>query len=111
MIDLRAKDRLRICRLANECFAPDTELWAYGSRVKGTGHDSSDLDLVVVTPPTQPLDIDQLVDFKLALQQSNIPILVQVLDWQRIPQSFRENILARYEVLLRVVEESKDKGD
>ena len=102
MIELRAKDQLRICRLANGIFATNTELWAYGSRVKGTGHDSSDLDLVVVTPSTQPLDADQLADFTLALQQSNIPILIQVLDWQRIPKSFRQNILAGYEVLLRV---------
>ena len=102
MIDLTEKDRAEICRLANDIFAPNTELWAYGSRVKGTNHDTSDLDLVINTPAEQPLDVEQLVAFKLALQQSNIPIMIQVLDWLRIPESFRQNILTHYEVLLRV---------
>ncbi|WP_422446137.1 MULTISPECIES: nucleotidyltransferase domain-containing protein [unclassified Endozoicomonas] len=28
-------------------------MWAYGSRVKGTNHDNSDLDLAVHFPPDQ----------------------------------------------------------
>jgi predicted nucleotidyltransferase len=100
MIDLREKDRLRIIDIAKRVLNPGCEIWAYGSRVKGTNYDASDLDLAIITPAEQPLDPNTLADFKLALQDSNIPILIQVMDWQRIPESFRQNILTRYEVLL-----------
>ncbi|QVL48394.1 MAG: nucleotidyltransferase domain-containing protein [Thiocapsa sp.] len=31
-------------------YLPNSEVWAYGSRVNGTGHDTSDLDLAVRNP-------------------------------------------------------------
>lgn len=102
MIDLREKDRAAICQIARQVFEPGVELWAYGSRVKGTNYDASDLDLAVVAPEGKELDLERLVEFKEALQTSNIPIFVQALDWQRIPESFKKNILQRYEVLVRV---------
>jgi len=34
-----------------------------------------------------------------ALKESNIPLLIQVMDWARIPTSFHSNILPAYEVL------------
>jgi len=46
------------------------------------------------------IDLCELGMFKELLQESTIPILVKVLDWNRIPESFRENILKGYEVLL-----------
>lgn len=46
------------------------------------------------------VDLGEVFTFKDLLQESSIPILVQVLDWNRIPDSFRENILKEYEVVL-----------
>ncbi|MFT5164306.1 MAG: hypothetical protein ACI9FJ_002907 [Alteromonadaceae bacterium] len=60
-------------------FAPNTQLWAYGSRVKGTGHDASDLNLVVIKPSPQPDDADLITHLKLALQQSNIQSHYEIL--------------------------------
>ncbi len=100
MIDIREKDKQAILGLANLCFSKDTEIWAYGSRVKGTNHDTSDLDLVVHFPEYQNKlsDREQLSAFIEALRGSNIPIFVQVMDWKTIPEEFRQNIKTCYEV-------------
>ncbi len=98
---LREKDQTRIEAIAKETLRTPLEIWAYGSRVSGDAHDMSDLDLVILTKAKEKLDIDELMGFKSALQKSNIPILIQVMDWNRIPESFHENILSNYEILLK----------
>ena len=101
MIDLREKDRKAICALAAQVFPVGTEIWAYGSRVKGTNHDTSDLDLVVHFPDDQDRmeSLSQRMDFLEALRDSNIPIIVQVMAWPVIPDHFKQNIQACYQVL------------
>jgi len=105
MIDIREKDRDILCRLAQETFPQETEIWAYGSRVKGTNHDASDLDLVVQlgsNPVSDSEYFKQLASFKEALQESTIPIFVQVFAWTQIPETFKANIKAEYQVLYTV---------
>ena len=94
MLDLRDTDKLALQRIASKTLPKGTIIWAYGSRVKGTSHDTSDLDLVVHFPNSiSSLDATTiLANFKESLQESNIPILIQVLDWDRIPESFQQNI-------------------
>ena len=78
MIDLRDKDRRAICKIAEHVFSTGTEIWAYGSWVKGQNHDTSDLDLVVHFSPGQDRNIDyeQLSLFIEQLRNSNIQIFV-----------------------------------
>lgn len=71
---------------------PKIKVLAYGSRVKGRSHSGSDLDLVLIHPENKCIDISQLYALRQALEESNIPILVDVLDWARIPDSFKEKI-------------------
>ncbi len=99
MLNLRKKDHEERCNLAQNCFKSPVEIWAYSSRVNGDSHDASDLDLVVRNEGLTPLELDDLVNFKKRIQHSNIPILVQVFDWKRLPDSFHRNILENYEVL------------
>ena len=100
MIKLRKKDRDAICALAKQYFPSGTEIWAYGSRVKGTSYEGSDLDLVVHFPEEARSECyTQLAEFKEVLRDSNIPIFVQVLAWHGIPEHFKTNILQCYEVL------------
>jgi uncharacterized protein len=80
------------------------EVWAYGSRVNGTAHDGSDLDLVVLTPDRQKLPADLFIELKEKICESNIPILVDLFDWARLPESFHRNIEARHEVLFSNIE-------
>ena len=103
-LDLREIDHQAIFRLANEALPTGSQIWVYGSRVKGTSHNTSDLDLVVHlpdanSPKSDVLNNSALTDFTEALSDSNIPIIIQVLAWQRIPEQFRENILKKYIVL------------
>jgi uncharacterized protein len=91
MLDLRPEwlDMLRDLIAAH---LPGVEVLAYGSRVQGTAHDGSDLDLVLRNPDGTALPLMTLEDFREALSESDLPILVDVLDWARIPESFRKEI-------------------
>lgn len=97
---IRDKDKLEIIKIAKETIKTPSQIWAFGSRVNGDAHDTSDLDLVILSNDNKKLDINELMSFKEALRDSNIPILIQVLDWNRIPKSFHENILMKYEILI-----------
>jgi len=99
---IRNQDKQKIEKIVQITLKTPLEIWAYGSRVNGEAHDTSDLDLVIVTKSEKKLNIKELTDFKDTLQESNIPILIQVMDWNRIPESFHKNILINYEVLLSV---------
>ena len=71
---------------------PDVEVWAYGSRVNGRGHDGSDLDLVLRGPELKEIPIERLADFEEAVRESTIPFLVEARDWARLPERFQEEI-------------------
>lgn len=79
---------------------PDAEVLAYGSRVTGECHEGSDLDLVA----RNPVDFDQptpgVAGLREAFSESNLPITVDILDWARIPESFRQEIVRGGSVLL-----------
>ena len=96
---IREKDRISILNIAKNSFSKPYKIWAFGSRVNGKAHDLSDLDIVVIGDNGEKILIDQFLDFKNRLRDSNIPIIVQVIDWNRVPQSFHQNILKNYEVL------------
>jgi len=95
---LRDKDRLALIQFFREVPLP-IAVWAYGSRVNGTAHVCSDLDLVLRTPTLQPLPAAQMAALRKRIRESNIPILVELHDWATLPERFRENIGQRHEVL------------
>jgi predicted nucleotidyltransferase len=71
---------------------PDAEVLAFGSRVCGGAHEGSDLDLVVrnVQGPARP--VAGVVALQQALQDSALPLLVEVHDWAFLPAAFHESI-------------------
>ena len=75
------------------------EVWAYGSRVNGTAHNGSDLDLVIRSQNLNPLPLDIYAELSEKIKESNIPVLVELRDWAMLPESFRRNIAQQYEVL------------
>jgi len=79
---------------------PDVEVWAYGSRVNGLGHDGSDLDLVLRGPGLEKIPIDRLMDFEEAVRESTIPFLVEARDWARLPERFHREIERGYVVMV-----------
>jgi len=90
-LDLPAK-YLSLLLQALDAHVPDAEVWAYGSRVKAQAHDGSDLDLVLRNPGQLDRAQDRLPALRDALEESNIPILMEVLDWARLPAEFRREI-------------------
>ncbi len=94
---LRDKDKVRVIDLACKTLSGSFEIWAFGSRLTGEAHEGSDLDLVIKSD--DEISWHEFARYKEALKHSNIPILVQVMDWNTIPKSFQENILANYVVL------------
>ena len=75
------------------------EVWAYGSRVTGTAHNGSDLDLVARSPDLKPLPINIYLELREKITNSNIPILVELWDWAKLPARFHKNIKKQFEVL------------
>ena len=71
---------------------PHAEVWAYGSRVTGNGHEASAPDLVLRNPQNLLEETDALSDLKEAFTESNLPIRVDIMDWERIPASFHREI-------------------
>jgi hypothetical protein len=78
-------------RHMNECDITLPPL-PFVNRVSGNCHDTSDLDLVLRNPEAPDQGQKNLAAFRQALSESNIPILVDLMDWALIPQSFRDEI-------------------
>jgi predicted nucleotidyltransferase len=97
MLDLDPADLGELRRILDR-HVPDAEVWAYGSRVTGRAHEGSDLDLVIRTggngSPSAALG-----RLRQALSESDLPILVDVQDWDRIPGAFRREIEKSYVVV------------
>ena len=95
---LREKDKQTLMQIFSSVKIP-IEVWAYGSRVDGTAHSGRDLDLVIIGRKKEIIPGEILNDLKEKIMESNIPILVELFDWARLPESFHNNIKEKYEVL------------
>jgi len=77
---------------------PHTEVWAFGSRARGTPKPYSDLDLALITD--QPLPLSKLAQLHDAFDTSDLTIKVDLVDWASTGESFR-TIIARDKVVLQ----------
>lgn len=75
---------------------PWAQVWAYGSRVTGGAHEGSDLDLVLRDTLDPERDIEGWAELVEALQESDLPMLVDIHLWSRLPDSFRRTIEAAH---------------
>ena len=96
MIDLEP-EQLEIVRSILERHVPECEVRAYGSRVRGKAKKYSDLDLAIVGK--EKIDRERMTSLEEAFAESDLPIRVDVLDWWRISNAFREVIEVRRVVL------------
>ena len=96
MIDLNPKHFETVQHILAK-HVPGYEVRAFGSRVKWTAKDYSDLDLAVVG--NKPLSFKQKGQLAEAFEESNLPIRVDVLDWHRISEEFKKIITEEYEVI------------
>ena len=70
-------------------FLPDTEVWAYGSRVKGATRPASDLGLVTFASAGQKEAVSRLRE---AFDESCLPFQVDLFVWDKVSGEFRRNI-------------------
>ena len=96
MIDLNPK-HFEIVQHILAKHVPGSEVRAFGSRVKWTAKDYSDLDLAVVG--SKPLTLRQGRQLAEAFEESDLPIRVDVLDWHTISEKFKRIIAEEYEVI------------
>ena len=99
MIDL-SPNHLKTVRQILAEHVPACEVRAFGSRVTRSAKAYSALDLAVVG--VTALDRSTLARLKEAFEESDLPIQVDVLDWQEISQNFREIIARDYAVLQKM---------
>ena len=78
---------------------PQADVWAYGSRVHGDSYEASDLDLVARDPVDLCREIPALWSVQQAFVDSDLPIIVQIVDWARISRAFHAEIEAGYVVI------------
>ena len=79
-----------IVRAILQRHVPEHEVWAFGSRAKGSAKPYSDLDLAIITE--QPLSLDTLAALNEAFSESDLPWKVDIVDWSRTSEAFRRII-------------------
>lgn len=77
---------------------PHYEVWAFGSRAKWTAKKHSDLDLCIKTE--QPLSFKVLALLEEDFSESDLPWMVDIVDWSTTSAAFRE-IIAKDKVVVQ----------
>lgn len=95
-IDLHPDQLAVVQRLLAE-HLPGIEARLFGSRVTGTARPYSDLDLVIMSE--KKIDRPNLYRLEEAFIASDLPFRVDVLDWSRLSDSFRQVIEQAYVVV------------
>ena len=90
-LDLKPRHLDVVRQLLHE-YVPSAEVWCYGSRVNGESHEASDLDLVLRNRPALKKSCWNIASLKAGFTESNLPFLVDVMDWARLPESFHAEI-------------------
>ena len=91
MTGLTREDEKIVMDIVSE-FATDCDVFAFGSRVRGTSKETSDLDLAFALPDGARLPFNRLGDIKYAFSESDLIFRVDVLDYNGVEQYFREII-------------------
>ncbi len=77
-------------------YCPNAEIWAYGSRINGNAHSGSDLDLIVKNFGDHKCNITEL---KKIIANSNIPFLIDICEFNSLPEYFKQEIINNYVVI------------
>lgn len=96
MIDLQAHYLQEIKNIL-QSHIPNYEVRAFGSRIQGTANKNSDLDLVICA--NHPLKSTILWDLEEEFSESDLPFRVDVLDWEKLAESFQQKIAENFVVI------------
>ncbi len=78
---------------------PEYEIWAFGSRAKGTAKLYSDLDLAIIS--NQALNLAVSAALENDFTESDLPWKVDVVDWATTSETFRK-IIEREKVVIQL---------
>ena len=101
MIELERK-YLNEVKLILRTFVPGCKVRAFGSRVSGEAQKFSDLDLAVEGEKT--LEIATIAKLKEAFSESDLPIKIDILDWNSISDRMRKHIEYQYDVIQKGID-------
>jgi predicted nucleotidyltransferase len=96
MIDLSPEHLALLKQLITEHLS-ECEIRVFGSRIHTMAKPYSDIDIALKC--SHPIERQTMNRLKEALQESTLPIRVDVLDWYTISDEFRQLIEEGYEVL------------
>lgn len=96
MIDI-ADDTRKMLNAVFDKYLPPCEIRVFGSRIKGTAKNYSDLDIAIVANEV----IERRLFQKLKEEIMELPISfrVDILDWHKISPEFQKIIENNYEIL------------
>ncbi len=80
-----------------EKYISDSEVCAFGSRVTGKSKKYSDLDLVIKARLS--LDNKTIALLRNDFEESNLPIKVDIVEWNALSDSFKAIVEEKYEVI------------
>ena len=96
MIDLEVKYLTEVKSILKNRI-PHCEVGVFGSRVEGSAKKYSDLDLVLVSK--EKIDWRVIEELKDTFAESDLPFIVDILDWNSISDTFQKTILEQYEII------------
>ena len=88
-IDLRSDD-FSIVRSILNTYVPNCEVWVFGSRTTKVHHRYSDLDLLL--RGKTPIPLETLAYLSEAFADSDLPFKVDIVDWNRVSNEFKESV-------------------
>lgn len=100
VLDL-SEQHLQLLRRILRQYVPEMAVWAFGSRINGNAHAGSDLDIVIIDPTFPERAQTQLINLRRALHDSSLPMLVDTLDWAKLPDDFRQQIEQCHYVIVK----------
>lgn len=92
MIDLKTEYYNTLIDIFNS-YCPNAQIWAYGSRIKNASHSGSDLDLTVISFNEEG---KYLYELKELLNESDIPFLIDINEFAKLPESMQNEIKKNY---------------
>lgn len=81
--DKHKHDVIRFCKF----FVPDAAIYLFGSRANGTDNPRSDLDIALES--AHEISHDTLMQLRDALNNTDIPFHIDIVNWNTTPASFR----------------------
>ena len=74
-----------------EIFFPDAKIYLFGSRATGNFNERSDVDIAIDAGQPMPMHVRGQINSMI--DALSIPQNVDIVDFHRVPQSLKENIL------------------